>query len=172
MAVSYILLGSNLGNTLLNLQNAIHNLQQTEVQVLACSKVYQTKAWGNVNQDDFLNVVIKVNTDLNASELLTTLLAIELKMGRIRGEEKWMPRLIDLDILYFNDEIIDQQHLKIPHPYIADRRFTLIPLNDIAANYFHPQLKLSTQQLLLNCTDNSKVLPTSYTLSISNPNLL
>ncbi len=86
-------------------------------------------------------------------------------MGRVRGELQWMPRLIDLDILYFNDDIIQLPDLKIPHPYIAERRFTLIPLNDIAPDFIHPQLKVSNKTLLQQCEDKSEVVKTNLKLN-------
>lgn len=164
MSNVYILLGSNLGNQLSNLQKACSFLQAKSIKVIASSLIYRTKAWGNVDQDDFLNVVLKVKTQVDASQLLETLLAIEKIMGRIRGELQWMPRLIDLDILYFNDEIVQLTDLKIPHPHIAARRFTLIPLNDIAPDFIHPQLKLSNKELLQQCEDKSEVVKTNLKL--------
>jgi 2-amino-4-hydroxy-6-hydroxymethyldihydropteridine diphosphokinase len=168
MAVAYILLGSNLKNKLSQLNIALHSIKVEGLNVEASSSIYQTKAWGNTNQDDFLNVVLKVDTKLGASLLLETLLKIEIQMGRVRGQLQWMPRLIDLDILYFNDEIVDLPNLKIPHPYIAKRRFTLIPLNDIDPNYIHPQLKLSNKALLDACEDKSEVIKTTLKLEFNN----
>jgi 2-amino-4-hydroxy-6-hydroxymethyldihydropteridine diphosphokinase len=161
----YILLGSNLGDQLSNLQEACSFLKSNSIKVIASSLIYQTKAWGNTNQDDFLNVVLKVDTKLSASLLLETLLKIELQMGRVRGELQWMPRLIDIDILYFNDEIVQLPHLKIPHPYIAERRFTLIPLNDIAPDFIHPQLNVSNKTLLQQCEDKTEVVKTNLKLN-------
>jgi 2-amino-4-hydroxy-6-hydroxymethyldihydropteridine diphosphokinase len=102
---------------------------------------------------------------LDATQLLNELLAIEILMGRVRGQLQWMPRLIDIDILYFNDEIIQLPNLKIPHPYIAERRFTLIPLNDLAPNFIHPKLNLSNNKLLQKCVDKSEVVKTNLTLN-------
>ena len=165
MSNVYILLGSNLGDQLSNLQEACSFLKAKSIKVIASSPLYRTKAWGNVNQDDFLNVILDVETKLDANELLTELLAIEIMMGRVRGQLQWMPRLIDIDILYFNDEIIQLPHLKIPHPYIAERRFTLIPLNDLAPNFIHPKLNLSNNKLLQKCEDKSEVVKTNLTLN-------
>lgn len=164
MAFAYILLGSNLGNKLAQLNTATQYLLSNGLKIIAESNIYQTKAWGNINQDDFLNVVLKVETHLNAIDLLEKLLAIEFQMGRVRGEEQWLPRLIDIDILYYNDDIIDLENLKIPHPYISKRRFTLIPLNDIDPEYIHPLLKLSNKTLLNDCEDTSEVIKTDLKL--------
>jgi 2-amino-4-hydroxy-6-hydroxymethyldihydropteridine diphosphokinase len=168
MAISYILLGSNLGDKLFQLNTAVANFQEKGLHIIAQSKVYQTKAWGNLNQDDFLNVVLQVETKLKPLELLDTLLAIELQMGRKRGEEQWLPRLIDIDILYYNNQIVDLPSLKIPHPFIAQRRFTLMPLNDLAPNYIHPAVKISNKQLLLLCQDHGMVNTTALQLQIKN----
>ncbi len=165
MSNVYILLGSNLGDQLSNLQEACSFLKAKSIKVIACSPIYRTKAWGNVNQDDFLNVILNVETKLDANQLLTELLAIEILMGRVRGQLQWMPRLIDIDILYFNDEIIQLPNLKIPHPYIAERRFTLIPLNDLAPNFIHPKLNLSNNTLLQQCVDKSEVVKTNLILN-------
>lgn len=159
-----------MGNQSLNLKEAISLIINESIEIKEISSTYKTAAWGNVDQDDFLNVVIKVVTKLNPFELLEKLLNIENRLGRTRGTVHWQPRSIDIDILYFNDEIITTQELKIPHPYIAQRRFTLVPLNDIAANYIHPILKLSNSKLLENCEDQSEVQKTSFELLISNSN--
>ena len=165
MSNVYIILGSNLGDQLSNLQEACSFLKAKSIKVIASSPIYRTKAWGNVNQDDFLNVILNVETKLDANQLLNELLAIEILMGRVRGQLQWMPRLIDIDILYFNDEIIQLPNLKIPHPYIAERRFTIIPLNDLAPNFIHPKLNLSNNKLLQKCEDKSEVVKTNLTLN-------
>jgi len=166
MSIAYIIFGSNLGDRLYNLQEALNLLQKSNIQVIASSPIYQTKAWGNVNQDDFLNMVLKIETSFKPQKLLKVLLKTELQMGRKRGEEQWLPRIIDLDILYFNEEIVNLPNLKIPHPYIAQRRFTLIPLTDIAADFVHPVLLETNKKLLKNCSDHSEVIKTDNTLSI------
>ncbi|HRG58848.1 MAG TPA: 2-amino-4-hydroxy-6-hydroxymethyldihydropteridine diphosphokinase [Bacteroidia bacterium] len=167
-SIAYLLLGSNLGNQSLNLEQAISLISSDYNEVIEISKTYKTAAWGNLNQDDYLNVVLKVETQLNPFELLDRLLKIENQLGRTRGKEHWQPRLIDIDILYYNDEIIASDNLKIPHPYIAQRRFTLVPLNDIAADFMHPILKLTNKELLAECEDKGEVLSTSIDLIISN----
>lgn len=165
---AYLLLGSNLGNQSLNLEQAISLISNENIGLVEISKTYRTAAWGNLNQNDFLNVVLKVATQLNPFELLDRLLKIENQLGRTRGDEHWQPRLIDIDILYYNDEIISNENLKIPHPYIAQRRFTLVPLNDIAADFMHPILKLTNKELLAQCEDKGEVNRTSIDLLISN----
>ena len=128
MHTVYLLTGSNIGDSELNLLNASKFIQNQIGKVIASSHVYKTEPWGNKDQQLFLNQVLKVETELEPHQLLKTILEIENSMGRNR-KIKWEPRIIDIDILFFNDEIIDQENLQIPHPLIHERRFTLIPLN-------------------------------------------
>lgn len=152
-----ILLGTNLGNRLLNLKKAELEISQRIGVAFLSSKIYQTKPWGNTEQDDFLNQVLVIQSNKNANELLSTLLSIELEMGRKRMKH-WEPRIIDLDILYFGDEIIETKDLKIPHPFIHERRFTLIPLVEILPDLIHPVFKKTNYDLLLQTTDHSSVI--------------
>lgn len=136
----YISLGSNIGDRHKNLNDAINfikNLDNTSVTKI--STFIETKPFGNVNQDDFLNACIEVKTLYFAEELLEQLLNIELQMGRVRTI-KWGPRNIDLDIIFFNRDILDKDNLIIPHPYMHERLFVLEPLIELAPNYIHPLL--------------------------------
>ena len=152
-----ILLGTNLGDRLLNLKKADLEIGQRVGLVLMRSMIYQTKPWGNTEQDDFLNQVLVIDSSKKANEILSALLEIELEMGRKRTKQ-WEPRIIDLDILYFGDEIIETKDLKIPHPFIQERRFTLIPLAEILPAMIHPVFKQSNYDLLLQTTDHSSVI--------------
>ena len=154
---AYILLGTNMGNKLAHLQMAIELMYLQNISLVQQSSIYRTAAWGNTNQDDFYNQVLAVETEISAENLLQTLLGIETKMGRTRNQ-KWEARIIDLDILYFNNEIIDTENLKVPHPYLHVRKFTLIPLTEIAANYIHPIFNKTNAELLTNCSDGSEVI--------------
>ena len=154
---AYILLGTNMGNKMAHMQMAIEQMNMQNISLLQQSSIYKTAAWGNTDQDDFYNQVIEVSTELSAEILLQTLLDIETKMGRTRNQ-KWEARIIDLDILYFNNEIIDTENLKVPHPYLHVRNFTLIPLTEIAANYIHPIFNKTNAELLANCSDGSEVV--------------
>jgi 2-amino-4-hydroxy-6-hydroxymethyldihydropteridine diphosphokinase len=156
MNQAYILLGTNLGDKRANLQQAILSISANLISIISYSDIYETAAWGNTNQDNFYNQVIEVNTELSSTDLLKTLLLIETKMGRIRNQ-KWEARIIDLDILYFNHEIIDTENLKVPHPYLHVRRFTLAPLVQIAPEFLHPVFNKTNTALLENCSDNSEV---------------
>ncbi|MEY4875951.1 MAG: 2-amino-4-hydroxy-6-hydroxymethyldihydropteridine diphosphokinase, partial [Bacteroidota bacterium] len=116
------------------------------------SSIYRTKAWGNENQNDFLNQCLIIETELSAESCLQKILLIEQNLGRKR-EEKWGPRTIDIDILFFNSEIVDKPNLQIPHPYLHLRRFTLAPLHELIPDFIHPILKKNISELLLHCKD-------------------
>ncbi|MEM9857543.1 MAG: 2-amino-4-hydroxy-6-hydroxymethyldihydropteridine diphosphokinase [Bacteroidota bacterium] len=153
----FILLGSNLGDKSQNLNSAKKKIEIQIGQILKESSVYETAAWGKQNQPAFLNQVVQLKTLLAPHKLLDELLSIEDAMGRKRIE-KWGERLIDLDILYYNDQVIEDENLKIPHPGIPVRRFTLTPLVEIAPDFQHPLSKKTNQQLLEVCTDDLNVL--------------
>ena len=156
MNSTYLLLGSNIGNSREQLSTAIHQIKMNTGKLIRASHLYSTAAWGNPNQPDFLNQVIVVETKLSAQETLKSILAIEKKMGRVRTVKN-APRIIDIDILFFNKEIIDQPDIIIPHPEIQNRRFVLIPLNELAPQLIHPVLKKSVHQLLTACPDQLNV---------------
>lgn len=152
----FLLLGSNLGNRAEVLEKAIKTLLDNNVIVKQRSSVYETAAWGIRDQQAFLNQVIEVESGYTALELLQLILDIEQELGRVR-KVKWGERLIDIDILYFNDEIINKKELKIPHPGIPDRKFTLIPLVEICPSSIHPVEKIDQKELLNRCEDELKV---------------
>ncbi len=132
MSDAFISLGSNIGDRLLNLKNAIEMIQGLEnTNVLSRSSVYETEPWGLEEQDNFLNMCIKIETALSPRELLQKLLEIESELGRKRVI-RWGPRTIDLDILIYDDVKIEEEDLLIPHPRITERAFVLIPLKEIA----------------------------------------
>lgn len=153
MNTAYILLGSNEGDRLQHLTNALNFIQQEAGNIVKTSAVYTTLAWGYTEQPDFLNQVICIDTSLSAQQLLQTLLSVEKKLGRIRSSTKWMQRIIDLDVLFYNDTIIDSPELKVPHPHLQDRKFVLIPLQEIAPTYVHPLFKKNITTLTAECKD-------------------
>lgn len=153
----YILLGGNLGNPKLQFEKAIALIEERLGSLIKVSSLYQSEAWGVEDQPVFLNQVILIKTKFDAMEALHICQAIEIELGRVR-KEKWGARVIDIDILYFNEQIIEKQELTIPHPYIQERKFTLQPLCEIAPNYKHPKLKLSNRELLLICADKLEVV--------------
>lgn len=156
MFITYLLLGSNLGNSLKYLSDATLLIGHRVGEVIASSSVYCTAAWGKHDQPDFKNQVISVSTQLSASELLNEVLLIEKELGRERGE-RWGSRTIDIDILLYGTEIIDEPDLKIPHPFLHERRFCLEPLCEINAELFHPVYRKSLSKLLSELTDNLSV---------------
>ncbi|MEO6356337.1 MAG: 2-amino-4-hydroxy-6-hydroxymethyldihydropteridine diphosphokinase [Ferruginibacter sp.] len=152
MNKTYLLLGSNMGNSRLQLLKAIKNINQQIGKVTRQSNLYATAAWGNTNQPNFLNQVIVVETKLSAAATIDTILTIEEKMGRIRTTKN-APRIIDIDILFFNKEIISEKKLTVPHPQIQNRRFVLIPLNELSPGFKHPVSHKTVHRLLQDCTD-------------------
>ena len=152
----YLLFGSNLGNSKAQLTKARQHIEKLIGPVTRQSSLYTTAAWGNTKQPDFLNQVISVETKLTAAQTMQTILNIEKKMGRLRTVKN-APRIIDIDILFFNKEIIDLKYLIIPHPQIQNRRFVLVPLNQLSPNLKHPVLKKTVHQLLTHCPDNLNV---------------
>lgn len=159
----YLLLGSNMGNRLEYLREAEQLLIARGVQVIDESSIYETEPWGKPGQGWFLNVVLSVATSLSADDLLTTVLAIEESLGRIRSE-KWGERCIDIDILYFNNEVLKSDKLEVPHRGIPERRFTLIPLNEMCPLEVHPTLNQTHIQLLATCEDTLDCQLTDYKL--------
>ena len=156
MNKTYFLLGSNMGNSKGRLSKAILQIEKHIGIITRKSSLYVTAAWGNTKQPDFLNQVITVETNFSALQTMQTILSIEKKMGRIRTLKN-APRIIDIDILFFNKEIIAQAKLTVPHPQIQNRRFVLVPLNQLSPNLKHPLLKQTIHQLLLHCPDKLNV---------------
>lgn len=152
MKGKYLLLGTNLGDRNLNLRRARQLIHANIGKIVKVSSVYETVPWGYSEQPNFFNQILKIESDKSADEMLRLILNIEKEMGRIRTE-KWKPRLIDIDLLYYENEIIDKGDLKVPHPEIPNRRFTLAPLNEIAPNEIHPVLKKSNRELLNETQD-------------------
>ena len=156
MNKTYLLLGSNMGNSQQQLLTAIKNITQQVGTVTRQSSLYATAAWGNTNQPDFLNQVIIVTTTLTALQTIDIILGIEKQMGRVRTTKN-APRIIDIDMLFFNKEIIKEEILTVPHPEIENRRFVLIPLNELSPNFKHPISQKPIHQLLKECTDTLDV---------------
>ncbi len=157
MVEVYLLLGGNLGDKqTIFLQT--RNLLATEIgEIKLLSAIYETEPWGFQSENVFWNQVIKINTPLIPEEILAKAQQIEQKLGRIRKMNQYDSRIIDIDILFCDNQIIQQQNLIIPHPRIQERKFVLVPLNEIASDFIHPVFEKSIRQLLDECTDPLKV---------------
>ena len=158
MNVTYLCLGGNIGDREKTLKLALFKINEQVGCIDAKSSIYETEAWGVDNQQTYLNQCIKVKTHLNPIELINTLLSIEQRLGRKRVvNEVYEPRTIDIDIIFYNQEIIDSEQLNVPHPRLHLRKFVLIPLNEICSNYLHPLLNKTIFNLLSTCEDQSEV---------------
>ena len=155
--IAYIGIGSNLGTPGKNCIEAIEKISNTkDIKIISRSSFYKTEPIGEVQQDWFVNSAIKIKTNLSPTHLLSALLNIESVMGRTR-EEKWGPRLIDLDLLFYGNLILRKKGLTLPHPEILKRKFVLIPMSEIAENLVHPTLKKTIKTLLQESSDGTVV---------------
>lgn len=157
MTQVHILLGGNIGDRKKVFENALSEIKTRLGNIVKESSFYETAAWGIEDQAPFLNQVVLIKTTHSPQYILNTLLEIEKDLGRIRFQ-KWGERVIDLDILFIEDQIIESEDLKVPHPYIQDRRFTLIPLVEIDSDFTHPILKKNLLSLLNECPDSLEVI--------------
>jgi 2-amino-4-hydroxy-6-hydroxymethyldihydropteridine diphosphokinase len=156
MNKAYLLIGGNEGDRVGYLQIARDQIQSHCGKIIGSSHLYETAPWGKTDQAFFLNQAIQLQTSLNAFELMECLLQVERRIGRIRGL-KYGPRMIDIDILLFNSEIIQEQNLIVPHPQLQNRKFALEPLCEIAPLLIHPILKQTITDLLISCEDTLDV---------------
>ena len=154
---TYLLLGSNLGNREKYLEEAISMISMKVGMIIDRSSVYETAPWGFDSKESFLNCVIRVQTEFTPETVLHEILQIEQVMGRIRTGDGYSSRVIDIDILFYNDLISDQPDLIIPHPRLHLRRFTLVPLEEIAAGFLHPVFRKTITELLMECQDEGRV---------------
>ena len=160
----YLSLGSNLGNRLQNLQNAIFHLNGEVGKTRALSKVHESDSWG-FEANDFLNACLILETRLTPGEVLGKILAIEVQLGRQRNlEEGYESRTIDIDILYYESEVLRSESLRIPHPRLQERKFVLLPLADIAPQFYHPLMGKDTRNLIQECRDKSRTEKTTLKL--------
>lgn len=154
----FLLLGSNLGNRLALLSQAKKQLQVYVGKIKEHSSLYESAPWGFTAEHFFLNQVVVVETVLSPEVVLETILFIEKSMGRERNELGYASRGIDIDILFYEGVCFSSAHLIIPHPHMANRRFTLLPLVEVAPKKIHPLLKCTMEELLSRCTDKSNVI--------------
>lgn len=152
----YLSLGSNMGDKRENLLEAIKRVGELEnTEVVKSSTILETEPFGYIEQDNFLNACLEVKTLLTPQEFLSSILKIELDMGRVR-EIKWGPRVIDIDILFYDNEIIQEDNLAVPHPWICEREFVLEPLSEIAPNYVHPLERKTIMMLARKLKESGK----------------
>lgn len=156
MAVVFLLLGSNMGDQQDFLLKARDQIELRVGAVARASSFYQTAAWGNTDQADFINQVLQLETSLKPQQVLHAILEIEKELGRERLE-KWGARTIDIDILFYDEEVITETDLKIPHPSLHQRAFTLVPLSEINPDWIHPVLKQNILELLNQLDDQLAV---------------
>ncbi len=158
MAVTYLGRGSNMGDRKANLIGAIEALESDTVRLISSSGIYETEPWGFDDQSMFMNMVISIETQLECRELLEKLLGIESAMGRVRSGAGYEARIIDMDILLYDSQIINEPGLIVPHPRLHERMFVLRPLAEIAPSLMHPVLGKSISELLAGCSDRSGVV--------------
>lgn len=165
----YLIIGGNLGNRLDNLEHCQSELIKEFGEITQTSSIYETAAWGNTESPSYLNQVLYIQCEFSPEAVLDICLQIEQRMGRHRTT-KWASREIDIDILFFNQEIIELNHLKIPHPRAHQRRFVLTPMMELAPQFIHPVYHKTIEQLWHECPDilpvtlfqpENKELPTS-----------
>jgi 2-amino-4-hydroxy-6-hydroxymethyldihydropteridine diphosphokinase len=160
MNVAYLLLGSNLDDRFASLQRAKEEISLVIGKITRESSVYESEPWGFHSENRFLNQVVRIETDYRPGQVMEGILEIEAKHGRIRsGNQGYTSRSIDIDILFYNDEIISEEKLIIPHPKIPDRMFTLLPLSELDMSMIHPGARKSISELMEECTDKLSVYP-------------
>jgi 2-amino-4-hydroxy-6-hydroxymethyldihydropteridine diphosphokinase len=156
MEEAYLLLGSNLGDSKKYISDAVEEISKQLGVVTGLSSLYQTASWGKTDQPDFINQVVRIETNLNPQQLLKNILVIEKTLGRERLE-KWGSRTIDIDLLFFGNEIIESEELTVPHPFLHQRRFTLMPLVELNPALVHPVFNETVEALNRKLEDNLPV---------------
>lgn len=159
MQKAYLLLGSNMGNRRQNLRDAIEHIENYAGKVIKTSSVYETAPWGKPDQPTFFNQAVLIETHLAPAMLMHELLAIERLLGRKRNDtNKWEQRIIDIDILFYNNDTLQTEQLTIAHPLLHERNFALKPMLELAPDHKHPVSGINIEELAKNCTDTLSVV--------------
>jgi len=157
MARVYLGLGSNINDRIVYLKKALEEIEDLkDTKILKSSSIYETEPWGHKEQNSFLNMVVLIETSFSPLNLIIKFKEIEIRCGRIK-RDKWFEREIDIDILFFDDIILKSEHLEIPHPQMQNRRFVLVPLNEIEPDFIHPLFNVNIRTLLERGIDKSEV---------------
>ena len=161
MNIVFIGLGTNLGKRENNLNDAVAEINRLVGKVLKKSFIYETEPWGFQSENQFLNVIVKIETGLSPKAVLEAILRIELYLGRVRSGIQYSSRIIDIDILFYDDQEINENDLVVPHPKLHERKFVLVPLVEMEPELVHPVFKKSVSSLLDECEDKSEVTKVS-----------
>ncbi len=156
----YLSLGSNQGNRIDNLRQAVKNIEEQIGELVASSSYYETEPWGFTDNTNFINQVIKVKSRLTADEILAISQKIEKDLGRkrLKTNQEYSSRNIDIDILFLGDIVLNDLHLTVPHKHLHKRNFVLQPMFEISPDFVHPVLKKTIQQLIKECNDDKQIL--------------
>lgn len=157
MHTVYLLLGSNLSDRINAIKEAKSLLTEQVGKIITSSHFYETQAWGKTDQPDFVNQAVAVHTKLMPDDVLTAILAIEKELGRERTE-KWAERIIDIDILLYDNLVVNEKDLVIPHPHLHERNFALVPLMEIAGEEEHPVMHQTIEDIYFDCSDKLEVI--------------
>ena len=150
-------IGSNLGDRSANLKKAVSKINEIIGRVAKSSSVYEAEPWGFEAEEQFYNMVVETETLLSPSGVLGAILMIEAELGRLRTEKQYSSRNIDIDILFYNDLVMNEEALIVPHPHLHERKFVLVPLYEIAPEFVHPVMNMTIADLLGSCDDKSDV---------------